>query len=159
MNEQGHQSERLALGELTGRPRGAPRTQWAQAQPRVSLPSPASSSSKAPMSFSREARDSWICRPIWLSPAPTFGGRKGEGGRRKSLSSSLLALGPGGNGARALAHTHTRSASSSSCLRALEANTCWEACRSVARVWLESRLAWRRSCSPSLSKALASYDG
>lgn len=48
---------------------------------RVSSPSLASSSDKALTSFSREARDSWICCSISLSLAPTFGG--GEGGRRE----------------------------------------------------------------------------
>lgn len=114
------------------------------------------------MSFSREVRDSWMCRSISPSLAPTFGrekggGKKEEGRRRKSLRGSRLAMGPeemgGGLG------TRTCSASSSACLCAPEASTCWLACRSVACVWLESRLARRCSCFPSLSKALASYGG
>lgn len=52
--------------------------------------------------------------------------------------------------------TRTCSASSSCCLRTPEASTCRLACRSVACVWLESRLARRCSCFPSLSTALAS---
>lgn len=55
--------------------------------------------------------------------------------------------------------TRTCSASSSSCLCAPKASTCRLACRSVACVWLESRLARRCSCFPSLSRALASYGG
>lgn len=62
--------------------------------------------------------------------------------------------GPGGNGEGP--GTRTCSASSSSRLRAPAASTCLEACLRVACVWLESRLAWRCSRFPSLSRALAS---
>lgn len=62
--------------------------------------------------------------------------------------------GPGGDGEGP--GTRTCSASSSSRLRAPAASTCPEACLRVACVWLESRLAWRRSRFPSLSRALAS---
>lgn len=52
----------------------------------VSSPSLASSSDKALTSFSREARDSWICRSISLSLAPTWGvGEEGEGRREDEL--------------------------------------------------------------------------
>lgn len=82
------------------------------------------------------------------------------GGRRKEEEPERL---PAGSGARRKwgegPGTCTCSASSSSRSCALEATTCWEACRRVASVWLESRLARRRSCSPALSKALASCGG
>lgn len=118
-----------------------------------SLPSLVSSSDKALMSFSRAVRDSWICRSIALSPAPTF--RREGGGRAGAAPAVPGARRQWGEGLG----TRTCSASSSSRLRAPERSTCREACRSAARVWPESRLARRRSCSPALREALASYSG
>lgn len=113
----------------------------------VSLPSLASSSDKALMSFSREARDSRMCRSTVLSRAPTFG--EGDSCSRSLLAARVGALGQGPG-------TPTCSASLSSRLRASEASASWEAWCRVACVWLASRLARRWPCFPSLSKVRAS---
>ena len=115
------------------------------------LPSLVSSSDKALTSSTRELRDSRICCSISLSPVPTLG--------EVRMEENLEQLPAGSRGREEMGwgpSTRTCLASSSSSPRAPEASTCLEACRRVACVRLERRLARRRSCLPSLSKALAS---
>lgn len=141
---------------LTGRSWRCPRDTGGQGPgPGISSPSLASSSDKASMSFSRAVCDSWIWRSISSSLAPTFGRKDGRGRTGEAGSARGAPCWPRGQ-EEVGGSTRTCSASSSSRLRAPAASSSREACRSVARVWLDSRLARWCSFFPSLSKALAS---